>query len=148
MPFEVILMKRVKHSLKLPDSIREHSHGNGSAANRYEYEFHHGQVWEKLSAGKTELSAGRSLRNFHGVFSGISPLNKGFSREGWRLKAVSTTKVVAGPLVPRALPIVSMAVSAHSNHEIIEHSGNATVMVYRKRFIERKKEDIPMKYAG
>jgi len=28
-------------------------------------------------------------------------------------------------LVPRALPIVSMAVSAHSNHEIIEHSGNA-----------------------
>jgi len=45
-------------------------------------------------------------------------------------------------LVPRALPVVSMAVSAHSNHEIIEHSGNAAFMVYRKRFIERKKEII------
>lgn len=43
-------------------------------------------------------------------------------------------------LVPRALPVVSMAVSAHSNHEIIEHSGNAAFMVYRKRFIERKKK--------
>ena len=43
-------------------------------------------------------------------------------------------------LVPRALPIVSMAVSAHSNHEIIEHSGQAAFMVYRKRFIERKKK--------
>ena len=43
-------------------------------------------------------------------------------------------------LLPRALPIVSMAVSAHSNHEIIEHSGQAAFMVYRKRFIERKKK--------
>ena len=43
-------------------------------------------------------------------------------------------------LIPRALPVVSMAVSAHSNHEIIEHSGNAAFMVYRKRFIKRKKE--------
>jgi hypothetical protein len=43
-------------------------------------------------------------------------------------------------LVPRALPIVSMVVSAHSNHEIIEHSGQAAFMVYRKRFIERKKK--------
>jgi len=43
-------------------------------------------------------------------------------------------------LVPRVLPVVSMAVSAHSNHEIIEHSGNAAFMVYRKRFIERKME--------
>ena len=42
-------------------------------------------------------------------------------------------------LVPRVVPVVSMAVSAHSNHEIIEHSGNAAFMVYRKRFIERKK---------
>ncbi|NQT01676.1 MAG: EcsC family protein [Planctomycetes bacterium] len=45
-------------------------------------------------------------------------------------------------LVPRALPVVSMAVSAHSNHEIIEHSGQAAFMVYRKRFIERKKKII------
>jgi hypothetical protein len=43
-------------------------------------------------------------------------------------------------LVPRVLPVVSMAVSAHSNHEIIEHSGQAAFMVYRKRFIERKKK--------
>ena len=45
-------------------------------------------------------------------------------------------------LVPRALPLVSMAVSAHSNHEIIEHSGQAAFMVYRRRFIERKKKKI------
>jgi len=45
-------------------------------------------------------------------------------------------------LVPRALPVVSMAVSAHSNHEIIEHSGKAAFMVYRRRFIERKKKMI------
>ena len=43
-------------------------------------------------------------------------------------------------LVPRALPVVSMVVSAHSNHEIMEHSGQAAFMVYRKRFIERKKK--------
>ena len=50
------------------------------------------------------------------------------------------TTVLIVRLVPRIVPIVSMAVSAHSNHEIIEHSGNAAFMVYRKRFIERKKE--------
>jgi len=50
------------------------------------------------------------------------------------------TAVLIIRLVPRALPVVSMAVSAHSNHEIIEHSGNAAFMVYRKRFIERKKK--------
>ncbi len=43
-------------------------------------------------------------------------------------------------LVPRALPLVSMAVSAHSNHEMIGHSGQAPFMVYRRRFIERKKK--------
>jgi hypothetical protein len=42
-------------------------------------------------------------------------------------------------LVPRSLPVISMAVSAHSNHEIMEHSGDAAFMVYRKRFIERKR---------
>jgi hypothetical protein len=50
------------------------------------------------------------------------------------------TTVLIVRLVPRIVPIVSMAVSAHSNHEIIEHSGNAAFMVYRKRFIERKKK--------
>jgi len=43
-------------------------------------------------------------------------------------------------LVPRALPVVSMVVSSHSNNEIMEHSGQAAFMVYRKRFIERKKK--------
>lgn len=47
-----------------------------------------------------------------------------------------------GRLIPRTLPIpvVTMAISAHSNHEIMEHSGNTAFMVYRKRFIERKRE--------
>lgn len=43
-------------------------------------------------------------------------------------------------LVPRSLPVISMVVSAHSNHEIMEHSGETAFMVYRKRFIERKME--------
>ena len=43
-------------------------------------------------------------------------------------------------LIPRALPVVSVVVSAHSNHEIMEHSGNMAFMVYRKRFIKRKRE--------
>ena len=45
-------------------------------------------------------------------------------------------------LVPRSLPlpVISMAISAHSNHEIMEHSGNTAFMVYRKMFIERKKK--------
>jgi len=43
-------------------------------------------------------------------------------------------------LVPRVLPVVSMVVSSHSNHEIMEHSGQAAFMVCRKRFIERKKK--------
>ena len=42
-------------------------------------------------------------------------------------------------LIPRAVPIVSIVFSAHSNHEIMEHSGETAFMVYRKRFIERKK---------
>jgi len=51
-------------------------------------------------------------------------------------------------LVPRALPVVSMVVSAHSNHEIMEHSGQAAFMVYRKRFIERKKEMVARRSHG
>ena len=43
-------------------------------------------------------------------------------------------------LVPRSLSVISMVVSSHSNHEIMEHSGNTAFMVYRKRFIERKKD--------
>jgi len=45
-------------------------------------------------------------------------------------------------IIPRALPmpIITMAISAHSNHEIMANSGEAAFMVYRKRFIERKME--------
>ena len=45
-------------------------------------------------------------------------------------------------MIPRAIPIplITMAISAHSDHEIIEHSGEGAFMVYRKRFIERKME--------
>ncbi len=43
-------------------------------------------------------------------------------------------------LLPRTLPVISIAVSAHSNHEIIEHTGNTSFMVYRKRFIARKRD--------
>jgi len=50
------------------------------------------------------------------------------------------TTVLLVRLIPRALPVISAAVSAHSNHEIIEHSGKAAFMVYRKKFIERKRD--------
>ena len=45
-------------------------------------------------------------------------------------------------MIPRAIPIplITMAISAHSDHEIMEHSGSAAFMVCRKRFIERKME--------
>jgi hypothetical protein len=39
-----------------------------------------------------------------------------------------------------SLPIIAMAVSAHSNRDIIKQSGQTALMVYRKRFIERKRE--------
>ena len=42
-------------------------------------------------------------------------------------------------IVPRSVPILSMAVSAHSNYEIMEFSGDTAFMIYRKRFIERKR---------
>jgi len=41
-------------------------------------------------------------------------------------------------LLPRFLPVISILISAHSNHEIMEQSGNTAFMVYRKRFIETK----------
>jgi len=45
-------------------------------------------------------------------------------------------------MIPRTLPIpiVNMAISAHSDHEMMEHAGKAAFMVYRKKFIERKME--------
>jgi len=43
-------------------------------------------------------------------------------------------------MIPRALPIpiITMAIGAHSDHEMMEKAGEAAFMVYRKRFIERK----------
>jgi hypothetical protein len=41
--------------------------------------------------------------------------------------------------VPHLFPIVSAIASAHSNHEMLESSGKTAFMVYRKRFIERKR---------
>jgi len=40
-----------------------------------------------------------------------------------------------------SLPIIAMAVSAHSNRDIIEQSGQTALMVYRKRFIDRKRRN-------
>ncbi len=42
-------------------------------------------------------------------------------------------------LIPRALPLISIAVSAQADHEIIQNSGEMAFMVYRKRFAERKR---------
>ena len=42
-------------------------------------------------------------------------------------------------LIPRALPLISVAVSAQADHEIIKNSGEMAFMVYRRRFIERKR---------
>ena len=91
-------MKGVRQASKFSDSLKERSYGDGPAANRYEYEFHHGRVRGKLYVEKGELSAGRSLRNFNGVSSALSPLSK-VSREGWQLKAVRTTATAVSPLV-------------------------------------------------
>jgi hypothetical protein len=43
-------------------------------------------------------------------------------------------------LVPQALPVVSVVTSVHNNQEMFERSGKTAFMVYRKRFIERKRE--------
>jgi hypothetical protein len=43
-------------------------------------------------------------------------------------------------LVPQALPVISVVISAHNNQDMFEHAGKTAFMVYRKRFIERKKK--------
>lgn len=43
-------------------------------------------------------------------------------------------------LMRRAVPIVTVVVSAHSNYEIMAYSSKIARMVYRKRFLERKRE--------
>jgi hypothetical protein len=42
-------------------------------------------------------------------------------------------------MVPQALPVVSVITSAHNNQDMFEHAGKTAFMVYRKRFVERKK---------
>jgi hypothetical protein len=42
-------------------------------------------------------------------------------------------------LVPQTLPVISVITSAHGNQDMFEHAGRTAFMVYRKRFIERKK---------
>jgi len=53
----------------------------------------------------------------------------------------SVAVAMAVRILSCSLPIIAMAVSAHSNRDIIEQSGQTALMVYRKRFIERKRED-------
>ncbi|MBF0252720.1 MAG: EcsC family protein [Candidatus Omnitrophica bacterium] len=52
------------------------------------------------------------------------------------------TVALIAQFMRRAIPIISVALSSHSNHEIMEHSGNTAFMIYRKRFLERKKTQI------
>jgi len=55
------------------------------------------------------------------------------------VKSVAVAMIVR--ILSCSLPIISMAVSAHSNRDIIEQSSQTALMVYRKRFIERKREE-------
>ena len=52
----------------------------------------------------------------------------------------SITLSLIARIIACSIPVLSMAISAHSNYEIMENSGKTALMVYRKRFIERKKE--------
>ena len=52
------------------------------------------------------------------------------------VKSITVAMIVR--ILSCSLPIISMAVSAHSNRDIIEQSSQTALMVYRKRFIERK----------
>ncbi|SLM32751.1 Protein of unknown function. Homolog to OMM_9 MMP. Named HMP6 in GenBank [Desulfamplus magnetovallimortis] len=42
-------------------------------------------------------------------------------------------------LFSRAIPVLSVVVSAHSNYEMMQSSNEAAFMIYRKHFIERKR---------
>jgi len=66
---------------------------------------------------------------------GVSVLGSKALEESIQSVAVS----LLGRLMRRALPIISVVISAHSNYEIIEHTGNMAFMVYRKRFLDRKR---------
>ncbi|MFH1503798.1 MAG: EcsC family protein [Candidatus Omnitrophota bacterium] len=83
------------------------------------------------------------LKQFKNKEDGIQADKKGTSVLGARALGEyieDLTVALLVRLIPRALPIISMVVSAHSNHEIMEHSGKTAFMIYRQRFIERKKE--------
>ena len=42
-------------------------------------------------------------------------------------------------IVPHALPVVSVVLAAHNNHETVNQIGRTAFMVYRRRFVERKR---------
>ncbi|CAN2041675.1 Mad12 [Candidatus Magnetomoraceae bacterium gMMP-15] len=56
----------------------------------------------------------------------------------------SCIKNIAFALITRMLacsvPLISIAISAHSNYDVIENTSQTGLMVYRKRFIERKQD--------
>ena len=42
-------------------------------------------------------------------------------------------------LLPHALPVVSVVLAAHHNHGLVHQVGRTGFMVFRKRFVERKR---------
>ena len=74
------------------------------------------------------------------------------NQSGKRINAVSTkfidryakkiTVAMIARIISCSLPILAMAVSAHSNRDIINQSSETALMVYRKRFIARRSLDI------
>ena len=111
------------------------------------YDQHGKRRWKTLKEGTTQRDARKALREIEALKDMESRDQRGEAE----IRAVSAlgakaleeyiehlTVALLVRLVPRALPVISIVVGAHSNHEIIEHSGNTAFMVYRKRFIERK----------
>jgi len=43
-------------------------------------------------------------------------------------------------VIPYCLPIIAVVAGAIDNREMVERAGRSTFQVYRKRFIERKRE--------
>jgi hypothetical protein len=41
--------------------------------------------------------------------------------------------------IPHVLPVVSVVLAAHNNHEAVHQVGKTAFMVYRRRFVERKR---------
>ncbi len=84
------------------------------------------------------------------ILQDIDLLKKEQDKESYQGITVVSTKFIdryakrlAVSMVARiiscSIPILAMAVSAHSNRDIINQSSETALMVYRKRFIERKR---------